>query len=1023
MTPDWVAELGLDGAGPPFFFRSSEETVMRSAIVSQAHEIRRAFSHIGVEGVVCIDGTPMVYIKSFAAPDREAIREFHRRSWNHGIAPVLVVVLPGEFKFYSAVSEPARTASEVDLGARLVKVLSRTALALEVRQQLVQIASGEFFRERLPSFDPRQRLDRRLLQNLSLARSRLLATGSRRLSSEQADALLCRVIFASYLLDRTIVTRDVAREFGANDGRLASLLSAEPRTAKSRLYRLFRHLKHEVGGDLFALDLDDEERSLSDSQIEIIRRMLAGDDLASGQLSLGFWAYDFGVIPIETLSAVYERFLRLSDPERQQETGAFYTPRNIADLSVELALEGVSPKQLVASRFLDPACGSGVFLVSIFHRLVEAWNLLHPQSTYRARVEAFLGFLRNSLVGVDLNESACRIAAFGLHLAFLDHLSPPDIRRLKEIGRTLPELVSKPRSRLQTLVHSDFEALAESEKFDFIVGNPPWVSRTGSADSPMLQWSAERQFPAPQGQIAYSFVWKSTRHLRPRGRCLLLLPFGMLFNHDRRALEFQEEWLSEFPPDLILNLADLRYHLFEGAIRPTVVIRFSKSRNRRYVRYLVPKATPEALASDMIRLSPADESRVDLQPVRELLEAGVAPSVWKQRMWGGPRDWKFIDRIQQLPRLARMVDDSSESKARWSIGQGFQPAGDNDTQNLKARPWPDSALFIEGKSSSIHLILLERDCAPLRKRFQSLRRLPEARQIFSGPHVLVTKGLKSAFADFDVTFRHAVQGISGPEEDRHLLMFLAAVLDSDLAKYFLFHTSASWGVERPEVHLSELLQLPFPNAGETPGARAALQEVAKLMTKLGSELRHAGTDFGRTEKLDAFRRRIRPHVLACYDVSEEESALIDATVNIAMPSATPQSFARLTPAGAAASDGEREQFLTTLTQALNFWMEGGRFRVEGKLLPERAGLAGLVLGLVQNAKIRVDTDQVAEILGRISKGASSTQGLLQFRSGVKIFDRSLLVMLKPRSIRFWSRAAALNDADEIGAYILSSDQQ
>src|SRR2546423_13999272 len=83
--------------------------------------------------------------------------------------------------------------------------------------------------------------------------------------------------------------------------------------------------------------------------------------------------------------------------------------------------------------------------------------------------------------------------------------------------------------------------------------------------------------------------------------------------------------------------------------------------------------------------------------------------------------------------------------------------------------------------------------------------------IFRAPHVLVTKGFTStAFADFDVSFRHALRGISGPKEDRDLLIFLAAYLRSRVARYFLFQTSSNWGVSRQEVHVGELLRAPFP---------------------------------------------------------------------------------------------------------------------------------------------------------------------------------------------------------------------
>lgn len=62
--------------------------------------------------------------------------------------------------------------------------------------------------------------------------------------------------------------------------------------------------------------------------------------MGSGQRSLGFWPYDFKMIPVETISAIYEDFLTTEDPEKQRKHGAFYTPRFLAEMVVEVAIQG-----------------------------------------------------------------------------------------------------------------------------------------------------------------------------------------------------------------------------------------------------------------------------------------------------------------------------------------------------------------------------------------------------------------------------------------------------------------------------------------------------------------------------------------------------------------------------------------------------------------------------------------------------------------------------------------------------------
>src|SRR5207248_2137919 len=91
-----------------------------------------------------------------------------------------------------------------------------------------------------------------------------------------------------------------------------------------------------------------------------------------------------------------------------------------------------------------------------------------------------------------------------------------------------------------------------------------------------------------------------------------------------------------------------------------------------------------------------------------------------------------------------------------------------------------------------------------------------------------------AFAAFDVAFRHAVRGIRGPDEDRELLLFLAAYLRSPLARFFLFHTSSNLGVSRAKVHVEELLRLPFPDPDQAHDPKRCygiVRDVARIVTE------------------------------------------------------------------------------------------------------------------------------------------------------------------------------------------------
>src|SRR5262249_10487314 len=161
---------------------------------------------------------------------------------------------------------------------------------------------------------------------------------------------------------------------------------------------------------------------------------------------------------------------------------------------------------------------------------------------------------------------------------------------------------------------------------------------------------------------------------------------------------------------------------------------------------------------------------------------GAVPTPWKVRFWATPRDEKLLDRLSDLPRLAEITRQPREkARKRWVAAQGFIPEKDDvRREKSKQRPWPPERLFIEATNKDPVLFGRASACSRLEGRFPWLYRLPQATEIFDAPHVLVTKGLRATYCYFSVVFRHALQGIHGPEEDRELLQFLAAYLRSPL---------------------------------------------------------------------------------------------------------------------------------------------------------------------------------------------------------------------------------------------------
>jgi len=1029
---DWKKDFGLEGRKPPYFFSSVDQLDDAAGQAPAPHALRRAFEQLGIEGVLCQERSPVIYFRQVGEIDSAEIINLHRSFWNQGIAPILVIIAPDEVHVYSGLIPPEVPLTETGKLPGFVETLNR--VQDQLRSFLLSVESGEYFHIHRRSFDPGKRVGRNLLRNLKATREELGQVQAARLEPQTLDALLCRLVFTCYLFDRGIIDRDylkALRIYGTEH--LKDILTKKPRTdAKAELYKLFGQLGNDFNGDLFSSDLEAESRQIRVEHLDILDRFFHGTDVLSGQQA--FWPYDFGFIPIETISAIYEHFLKAAGEEQKKEAGAFYTPRFLAEFVLDVALEGET--SLLDKRFLDPACGSGIFLVGLFNRLSEQWKLKNPGAPYDRRANGLMDILRTNLYGVDSNRSACQITAFSLYLAFLDQLSPPDIQKLLGKWDRLPCLVFVPGETTSnppvgTIRCADFftEAGTLPQKADVIVGNPPWGSAK-DRNTPAVQWCAKRRLPHPDRQMATAFIWKAPLHLEDGGKVCFVLPHGTLFNHSAAAIRFQQSLFLTHAVDRVVNLTDYQSFLFEESRAPALVIRYRKEKpahGAHFIDYWAPKTEWTAIQAEIISIPPQDRSRFTLREVLDDLKGDDAPLIWKTRFWATPRDWRLLDRLALMPRLRNIVSQPGRGEPqRWLIAEGFQPLGENDDPNKSQILGLPSRRFVEATAKELNLFLLEEDCKKLSSAQVTVReRSNKNIEVFKAPHVLVAKGFsRIAFADFAVSFRHALRGIHGPESDRNLLTFLSAYLRSDLARFFLFHTSSNWGVSRAEVHVEELLRLPFPMPDEThnpKGCKAIIREVADAVTKAA---KNASRDLADRETIVRLTQESVSKLIEEYfDIDEIERMLIADTTKIIIPSVKPSRRKPKVPTVTQSNNAFRVSYTDLLCDRLNGWAKQ-EYSVHGKVVADSSIGVGMVV--LEKTKREEKPTQLSANDGELLKAIDNLQrittncyGTFDLVRGLKVFHKNLLYITKPLGQRFWTNTAALNDADEIAATILT----
>ena len=846
------------------------------------------------------------------------------------------------------------------------------------------------------------------------------------------------LVFACYLFDRRVIGDSYLKRIGLpNATHLSGILGLQPRTkAKEHLYRLFERLSKDFDGDLFSDDLESEARFVSASHIEPLYEFFRGTDAVTGQRS--FWPYDFSAIPVETISAIYERFLKA--PEKR--AGAFYTPRFLAELVLDIALSPTS--SLLKSRYLDPACGSGIFLVGLFNRIAEEWKRTNPEARNDRRARELRKVLCENLCGVDINPTACRITTFSLYLAYLDQLSPRDIHELRRKGHRLPKLVhqvQQPQSRNVegNIWCGDFFSRTGEypSDVDFVIGNPPWGS-TAKAGSPAAGWCSRRDatLTVPDRQISAAFIWKAAHHVNNAGRICFVLPHGTIFNRSNTALQFQRMLFRRHAVDQVMNLADYQRFLFEEAGHPAIVISYRKSspKDRQHkIQYSAPKVDWLVTRSEVVAVAPEDRDTVTVGDVLLDLESPDAPQIWKQRFWATPRDRRLIDRLLLYPRLrdhVRQIKEIAPAKP-WVISAGIQNMGPSDDPARAETIALPSKLFIDARSRNIDLFVLPSDCRELPAAEYTVRsRSNKATTVFHAPHVLVKQGFTgAAYADFDASFLFSLRGVSGPPQDRNHLIFLAAYFRTALARFFSFHTSSSWGISRQLVGVDELLRLPFPLPEALPDPQRAwgiVNEVADIVTRAVVAADDSFIDRNALVKIAS--DSIETLMDEYFDILSLERTLIDDTVRVIIPSARPTRNRRLVPTVEPSKQTQRDDYTNQLCATLNEWSKNSPFVVEGRTIASASlgiGVAMLeknVRGRPTPAHLHDDDDLLAS-LERLRRLTSRRLNTFELVRSTKVFEQDRLYIVKPIGRRFWTETAALNDADEIAGSILMQNSK
>ncbi|MHC5653702.1 HsdM family class I SAM-dependent methyltransferase [Stappia sp. ICDLI1TA098] len=851
---------------------------------------------LGAEKVLFVRGGPVaVFSDAQGASDEVALGELYRRAWCMTEPRCLFVALPQELRIYDLNTPPKRGGPPSDPW----RVLSSAADVLQLTQEIDEYGPDLQGLMEVGNSAP-ARADRRLIDDLRHVRSQLEATG---LSMAEAHALIGRSILVRYLEDRGVLTQAYFDEVAGNNRTWQTALYSEGAIpvlgppGKQRLYdrvlcdadfthALFKKLSTDFNGDLFALG-EAREKRFDEVALKLLRAFLLGE-IQAGQEPLFFWAYDFEVVPLALISSIYEQFYHdalnkeassktkknSSAPLRQADNafaptlvidegsednafeegelkhgaGTHYTPANLVHDALRRTL---TPTCLARHpKILDPACGSGIFLVEAFRRIVryEAQGRKRKLSPDELR-----DILQHRIFGIEINAEAARVAAFSLYLALLDQQEPPDIAS----GGPLPYLLhSCPRDEKHfgILIVSDAFALTNDERellskrvaakkaykgragdvrllantgvldlplggFDVVIGNPPWQ------EAPPLPRSWAAAFKLPEGEGAYSqlFIHRALTLLREGGRLGLLVGMKVFWNDRDTSRAFRGYFLAHAALMQVVNMAHVRRVFFAKAVAPFAFLLAEKRQPMPNERVVIWNAR-RIRAVDRLRSMAAVPLDRRVVTQGDLADADY---LWKAYWWGGHHDAALLSRLALERTLGETVANADpQPRYGWQRGSAV-PSGKLATlpelSNRKVQPF--------GRLQEGWLVPPP----------TGIKRDPDQR-IYSGRRLVITHGVREPIGPIarletrEFSFRHSFYCIPLPHLTENEAQLVLGVMWSSLGRYLLFMTAGSWGGWHDKVTARDLLRMPvrlkpswgMPKAKHDEAAMRVVQAVTQL---------------------------------------------------------------------------------------------------------------------------------------------------------------------------------------------------
>ncbi|MBC7523107.1 MAG: hypothetical protein H7239_01510 [Flavobacterium sp.] len=995
------------------FFRNEEDGEVFNGFSS---DILKKLDLIKPDAFYVFNSQPFILFFDLTSVfDKENENEIHKQVWSFDNSPIIFVIKDTEIKVYNALN------FEKHKGLEEIKLSEKERNKKFSFWNLQSGETFEWFYEKHKKTVLKKRVNQQLFENIK--QTIIILKDNFGLEESLAKILVLRLIFIRYLIDRKIKI-DTSFIHGNEDDLILRRTGLSELISNPKLLvAFFDYLNKRFNGVLFK----DSNIELSFHQANLLSKLFNPEGVSVedkvnlfSDFDFQFDVFDFGIIPVELISGIYETLL---DEETKNATSAVYTPPFLVDYILTQTVDKYfeENKSISDCKIFDPAMGSGIFLVQGLRRMIEREKELNPNDDNLTFGNKIRTIAERNLFGIDINEEAINVACFSIYVALLDYQEPGNIDIYK-----FPNLKDKNffKAHFFDLSKKEVWNQIRIENVNFILGNPPWRNN----DTPEhLDWLKQTKFDkiVSDKQIAQSYLIRVKDFVQDESKIALIVTSKVYYNDKAQKLKkyfLENNYITE-----IFDLSSVRHIVFENAKNPGSIIFFRVNINQK-----------EENSQSIIKHISLKQNKyfnkysktlvIEKFDRKQIKQLHFIENKWmfKVALYGNTLDYLFMKRFENKS-LDKFLD-----KNNIINGNGIKKGTPKHYFDfLIGLP------IIQTSQIQENYTFIREDFPKLNKHDVYLEAGREL-TLFKGKKIILGKrtkfetDLNISVIEDSCVYRDSANSITFNIDNESYISEIFGIFKSKFSTYFQYLTSANWGVYYPEINKSEYLSFPFIEPSEIQ--RNKLISLVDNLLKPYKEFYEQYPDsIFKGQPSIRILEEINSIVEEIYQITGYEKDLIDYVLNVSRYQFQ-ESKQHLVSNFNDADHRNREhvlrkyaevyiqefkkiyddEFIQVEIYPLNHFIALNFVFLDEKpekliIYPDRKSEKDVLKKLADNLSISQITD------------AKNTEHNLFIQKDIKGFEKNSFYIIKPNEYKCWHRSMAWYDVAEFKETIEESE--